>query len=213
MAIPANRDCRSPCRPVVASVAASCRQRVTEPGSATVVGLRHGWDWPPRPGRAAPPGIASVTAWRSPRAPAQPWGWWPAPRPRKTSYEAASAFAGEPEVYRGSFVRLIVRSSASLASRWKLPPGKGPEKWVSTLPIQDALHRRRTAAVLGETGRAHIVHGGGVPGSEVFLDQLLHGVLLQLGLGQQPLQAVSAASLFRRLVASACPTGARRRVL
>jgi hypothetical protein len=60
---------------------------------------------------------------------------------------------------------------------------------------------------------AHIVHGGGVPGSEVSLDQLLHGVLLQLDLGQQPLQAVSAASLFRRLVASACPTGARRRVL
>jgi hypothetical protein len=58
-----------------------------------------------------------------------------------------------------------------------------------------------------------IVHGGGLPGSEVSLDQLLHGVLLQLGLGQQPLEAVSAASLFRRLVASACPTGARRRVL
>jgi hypothetical protein len=66
---------------------------------------------------------------------------------------------------------------------------------------------------LGETRHAHIVHGGGVPGSEVSLDQLLHGVLLQLDLGQQPLQAVSAASLFRRLVASACPTGARRRVL
>jgi hypothetical protein len=106
-----------------------------------------------------------------------------APASRKTSYEAASAFAGEPEVYRGAFVRLIVKSSASLASRWKLPPGKGRAEWASTLPIQDALHRLRTAAVLGETRHAHIVHGGGVPGSEVSLDQLLHGVLLQLDLG------------------------------
>src|SRR5215211_5103998 len=135
-----------------------------------------------------------------------------APAYRKTSYEAASAFAGEPEVYRGSFVRLIVRSSASLASRWKLPPGPGTREmgFNSSYPgcAPPTPHRSR----LGETQHAHIVHGG-VPGSEVSLDQLLHGVLLQLGFGQQPLEAVSAASLFRRLVASACPTGARRRVL
>jgi hypothetical protein len=126
-----------------------CRQRVTEPGSATVVGLRHGWDWPPAPAvphrqaqPRSPPGV------RLGRRPSHGDGGGPeAPAYRKTSYEAASAFAGEPEVYRGAFVRLIVKSSASLASRSKLPPGKGRAEWASTLPILAALHRLRTAAV------------------------------------------------------------------
>jgi hypothetical protein len=53
---------------------------------------------------------AFVTAWRSPRAPAEPWGWWPAPRHlayRKTGDEAASTFALRTRRRIGSFVRFI----------------------------------------------------------------------------------------------------------
>jgi hypothetical protein len=128
MAIPANRGCRSPCRPVVASVAAKVSSAGNRAwlgnGCRTAARLRVGPPAPAVPHRQAqprsPPGV------RLGRRPSHGDGGGPeAPAYRKTSYEAASAFAGEPEVYRGAFVRLIVKSSASLASRWKLPPGQG----------------------------------------------------------------------------------------
>jgi hypothetical protein len=150
MAIPANRGCRSQCRPVVASVAAKVSSASNRAwlgnGCRTAARLRVGP--PPRPCRSARHSLGHRLAFASGAGPAMGMVAGPeAPAYRKTSYEAASAFAGEPEVYRGAFVRLIVKSSASLASRWKLPPGKGRAEWASTLPILDGLHRRRTAAV------------------------------------------------------------------
>jgi hypothetical protein len=178
MAIPANRGCRSQCRPVVASVAAKVSSASNRAwlgnGCRTAARLRVG---PPAPAVPYRPGLASVPAWRSPRVPAQPWGWWPAPRPPRTArpdMRQPSPLQAKPEPYRGSFVRLIVKSSPSLASRWKLPPGPGTREmgFNSSYPgcAPPTPHRSR----LGETQHAHIVHGG-VPGSEVSLDQLLQG--------------------------------------
>jgi hypothetical protein len=128
MAIPANRGCRSQCRPVVASVAAKVSLASNRAwlgnGCRTAARLRVG---PPAPAvlhrqaqPRSPPGV------RLGRRPSLGDGGRPrGPAYRKTRYEAAFAFAGEPEVGRGSFVRLIVKSSASLASQWELPPGQG----------------------------------------------------------------------------------------
>lgn len=100
---PANRGCRSPCRPVVASVAAKLSSAGNRAwlgnGCRTAARLRVGP--PPRPCRTARHSLGHRLAFASGAGPAMGMVAGPeAPAYRKTRYEAASSFACEPEVYR-----------------------------------------------------------------------------------------------------------------
>src|SRR5215218_7435321 len=79
----------------------------------------------PALGRAAYQELRSFRSWHSPRAPAQPWGWWSAPghpQPR-TGYQAASSWLALPAPeMTGTIVRCSLADSSSVSASSPLQP-------------------------------------------------------------------------------------------
>src|SRR5215211_6894611 len=92
----------------------------------------------PALGRAAYQELRSFRSWHSPRAPAQPWGWWSAPgHPQPgTGYQAASSWPALPALeMTGTIVRCSLADSSSVSAsspgsaEGSRPPGSFRRLW------------------------------------------------------------------------------------
>lgn len=186
---PANRGCRSPCRPVVASVAAKVSSAGNRAwlgnGCRTAARLRVGP--PPRPCRTARHSLGHRLAFASGAGPAM--GMVAGPEAPRT---ARPAMRQPPPLHANRrCIGLICpphRKVISVAGQpVEIAAWQGTREMGFNSSYLDALHRRRTAAVWETLGTRISSTAAACRDQRVSRYQLLHGVLLQLGLGQQPL--------------------------